>query len=161
MFLVAAILCGSVLSGAKLDGSWYFNTWSGYLPLPKMAKAQDGSISVTDVTAKHGCGILSRHRVPARAGDTMKFTAMVKGKGKMFFRLQDYNAKGKWLRVAPNIAYAQLTPEWKEVTLSVKVENDKSNITSFCVGFIGVNKGGEISVKNANMEVEASDYMGD
>ena len=161
MFLVAAILCGSVLSGAKLDGSWYLNTWSGYLPLPKMVKAKDGSISVTNVTAKHGCGILSRHRIPAKAGDTMKFTAMVKGKGKMFFRLQDYNAKGKWLRVALNTAHAQLTPEWKEVTLSVKVENDKSNITAFCVGFIGVNKGGELAVKNARMEIEASDYMGD
>ena len=86
---IFSALFAFALCGAKLDGTWFFNAWSGYQLLAKMVKSRDGSISVTGVTAKHGTGILSRVRVPAKAGETMKFTAMVKGRGKMFFRLQD------------------------------------------------------------------------
>ena len=161
LLVICAVFSAFALCGAKLDGTWFFNAWSGYKPLPKMVKGKDGSISVTGVTAKYGTGILSNVRVPAKAGETMKFTALVKGKGKMFFRLQDFDAKNRWLRVAPACAYVDLTSDWKEVTLSVKVENDKSRVTAFCVAFIGVGKGGELAVKNASMEIEAGDYVGD
>lgn len=161
LLFICAVFSAFALCGAKLDGTWFLNAWSGYKPLPKTVKGKDGSFSVTGVTAKYGTGILSNVRVPAKAGETMKFTALVKGKGKMFFRLQDFDAKNRWLRVAPACAYVDLTSDWKEVTLSVKVENDKSRVTAFCVAFIGVGKGGELAVKNASMEIEAGDYVGD
>ena len=161
LLLLCILSAVAAVSAAKLDGTWFFNAWSGYKPLARMVKGPDGSISVTGVTAKYGTGILSSVRVPAKAGETMKFTALVKGKGKMFFRVQDYDAKNRWLRVAPACAYADLSSDWKEVTLSVKVENDKSKVTAFCVAFIGVGKGGELAVKNANMEIEAGDFVGD
>ena len=85
----------------ELDGSWYLNTWWGYKPLPVMEKIDGNGLLIRNVTAKYGCGIRSRSLIPAQAGDTVKFTAQVKGKGRMFFQLQDYDAEKKWIAVAP------------------------------------------------------------
>ena len=95
LLVICAVFSAFALCGSKLDGTWFLNAWSGYKPLPKTVKGKDGSFSVTGVTAKYGTGILSNVRVPAKAGETMKFTALVKGKGKMFFRLQDFDAKNR------------------------------------------------------------------
>ena len=159
--LIFAASAAVSAAAVKLDGTWFFNAWPGFKPLPDLVKGKDGSISVTNVTSKNGTGLLSTVKLPAKAGEIAKFTALVKGKGKMFFRVQDFDEKRRWIRVAPNCTYTNLTSDWKEVTLQVKIENSKKAPTAYCVSFIGVNKGGELAVKNARMEIEASDYAGD
>lgn len=156
-----AFLLGLTVSAADLDGSWSLNAWKGYKPAPDMEKTADGGISLTNVTAKYGVGLISRKRISSKAGDVMKFTALVKGRGKIFFQLQDYDASGKWLGVAGRAVRADLTSEWREITLSTKVENHKERVTAFSVATTGVGKGGELHIRKTRMEREESEFSGD
>lgn len=161
LFAAGVLLLGLAVSAADLDGSWSLNAWKGYKPAPDMEKTSDGGISLTNVTAKYGVGLISRKRIPSKAGDVMKFTALVRGRGKIFFQLQDYDASGKWLGVAGRAVRADLTPEWREITLSLKVENHKGRITAFSVATTGVGKDGELQIRNTRMEREESEFVGD
>ena len=138
----AAVLLGLAAAAVDLTGTWSFNPWKGYKPLPKMDK-ENGTVRIYDVTAKHGIGLKSNKKIAVKAGDRVKFTAMVKGKGKMFFQLQDFDANGKWIGVAPRAARAELPADWKEITLAVTVENHKERVTGFSIASIGVGKGHE------------------
>lgn len=153
-----AIFCLSVIGvvqaePVKLDGGWYLNTWSGYNPLPKMTTAKDGSISFTEVKGKYGFGILNRKRLTVKAGDTVKFTAVVKGKGRVFFQLQNYDAQGRWTGVAGKSVWADITADWKTITLSTRVIDINKKITAATVVTTGTGKGHELQIKNATAEV--------
>ncbi|MBQ6596956.1 MAG: hypothetical protein IJH79_05325, partial [Lentisphaeria bacterium] len=156
----AAVLLGLAAAAVDLTGTWAFNPWKGYKPLPKMEK-EDGTVHVYDVKGQYGFGLKSKKKIAVKAGDRVKFTAMVKGKGKMFFQLQDFDVNGKWIGVAPGAARAQIPADWKEITLSVKVENHKDRVTGFSIPTIGAGKGSELYFKNSRAEVETSEYAGD
>ena len=141
--------------------SWYLNPWAGYQPKAKLELDKDGTFHISDVKAKYGFGLISGTRIPAKAGDTVKLTAMVKGKGTMFFQLQYYADLKKWITVAPAAARVKLTDEWREVTLSTKVENFKDQITAMVVCSVGTGKDGELYMKNPQAEVETSEFAGD
>ncbi|MBO4647779.1 MAG: family 16 glycosylhydrolase [Lentisphaeria bacterium] len=142
------------------NNSWYLNAWVGYKPNPKVEKSADG-LHVYDVKGKSGFAIMSRTRIKAKAGETLKLTALVKGKGKMFLQPQFYDAAGKWLGVSLNVTRVPLTDEWREVTLSVKVENIKDKVTAAAVVAVGTGKGGELYIKDPRAEIEASEIAGD
>ncbi|MBQ9338515.1 MAG: family 16 glycosylhydrolase [Lentisphaeria bacterium] len=149
-------------SGVELaPKSWYLNPWTGYQPKAKLEIDKDGTLHVSEVKAKYGFGMISGTRIKAKAGDTVKLTAMIKGKGTMFFQLQYYDANNKWLTVAPTSARVKLTDEWREVTLSTKVENFKDKITAMVVCSVGTGKDGELYLKNPQAEVETSEFAGD
>ena len=156
----AAVLFGLAGSAVDLTGTWSFNPWKGYQPLPKMEK-ENGTVRIRNVTARYGIGLKSNKKIAVKAGDRVRFTAMVKGKGKMFFQLQDFDADGKWIGVAHGAAKAQLPPDWKEITLTAPVENHKGRVTAFSIASIGVEKDNEIDFKNSRAEVETSEYAGD
>ena len=118
------------------DNSWYLNTWYGYMPKPKLEKGPEG-LHVYDVQGKSGFGMISRTRIKAKAGETLKLTALVKGKGKMNLQPQFYDAAGKWTGVSLRNAKVTLTDEWREVTLCVKVENIKDKVTAAAVVSVG------------------------
>ena len=156
--IFTALFCLSVIGAVfaepvKLDGSWYLNTWSGYNPLPKMTTAKDGSISFTEVKGKYGFGILNRKRLTVKAGDTVKFTAVIKGKGKIFLQLQNYDAQGRWTGVAGRGIWIDIPADWKEITMTQKVIDINKKITAATVVTTGTGKGHELQIKNATAEV--------
>ena len=148
-------------AGAVEIKTWKLNAWSGYKPAPSFKVNKDGSFNLTDITAKSGAGVEGRQYVPCKAGELMKFTALVKGRGKITFKLRDYDANRKWLRIAPASAKTEIPADWKEITLTVKVENFKDKITAFSLPLLIVSRGGELHVKNPRMETEASEFTGD
>ena len=158
----AAVLFTLNSEAAELPGSvWYLNRWKGYHPLPKLEKAEDGTIHVAGVEGEYGFGIIARPRIKAKAGDTIKLTAQVKGKGKMFLQLQYYTVKNRWIAMAPGRTWIKLTDEWREVSMSAEVTNYKDKVTGMAVISVGTGKGGELCIKNARAEVESSEFAGD
>ena len=162
LILVAAMLLGLTAAAVELTNStWRLNPWSGYKPLPKMEKGEDGTLHVYEVKGKSGFGIISRTRIKAKAGETLKLTALVKGKGKMFLQPQYYDEDGRWISVSPRSVKTDLTDEWREVTLSIKVENFKGKVTAAVVVAVGTGNGGELYLKNPRAEIETSEVVGD
>ncbi len=160
LLLLSAVLAAGAWA-VDLKGSWKLNPWSGYKPKPDFVQKKDGFVSVTNITGKSGMALESRKLVPAKAGEKMKLTALVKGKGKISFRLRDYSAQKKYLRIAPNTAKRDLPADWQEITLSVKIENFKDKVTAFSAAMITVSRGGELFIKNAKMEIESDEFSGD
>ena len=156
--IFTALFCLSVIGAAfaepvKLDGSWYLNVWNGYKPLPKMTAAKDGTLSFTEVKGKYGFGILNRKRLTVKAGDTVKFTAVIKGKGKIFLQLQNCDAQGRWTGVAGSGIWTDIPADWKEITMTQKVIDINKKITAATVVTTGAGKNQELYIKNATAEV--------
>ena len=117
----------AIAAEADLSKSWTLSTWGGYEPLAKVEQT-NGTIHVSDVQSKYGFGMRSGKRIQVRAGDTVKFTAPVRGKGEMFFQLQNFDADDRWIGVARSSVTKTLPSEWRTVTFSVLAENSGKNV---------------------------------
>ena len=144
----------------SMDDSWKVNQWGGYKPYPKLERSAEG-IHLGKAEGKSGAGLNSRKQIPAKAGDRAVFRAQVKGTGSLVFRTQNYTEKGKWLSVGPNSNKVQLTPEWKDIRLTVPVKNQKQGDIGRISGFIAVGRGGELWMRDSSISVEKSEFSGD
>jgi hypothetical protein len=143
-----------ILSAAPVKLTWDLNTWSGYTPLVKMTKSPDGTYSFSKPEAKYGFGLKSFQRIPAKAGDTVKFTVLAKGKGKIFLQLQNYDAKGRWLSVQSISATAPIPADWKVITMTAKVFDIKGKDPTGQIAIsTGAEKGNSLQIKNAEAEI--------
>lgn len=140
----------------SMDDSWVLNPWGGYKPYSKLERSEEG-VHLSKAEGKYGAGLNFRKQIPAKAGDKAVFQAQIKGTGTLLFRTQDYTEKGKWLSVGSVIARVQLTPEWKDVCLTVPVKNQKNGNTGRISGFIAVEKGGELWFRNSSITIEKSE----
>ena len=160
--LCAVSLAASCVLGAEADlsESWTLNTWSGYQPLAKVEQT-DGTIHVSDVQAKYGFGMRYGKRIQVKAGDTVRFTATVRGNGEMFFQLQNSDAEGRWIGVARSRAAKTLPSAWGTLTFSVLAENSGKNITALAMPTFGADQGSELFIKDTKIAVEKGDFAGD
>ncbi len=156
----AAMLIGLAVSAVELTG-WRLNSWAGYQPKAKLEEGKDGSLHLFRAAAQHGAGLDSKVRIKVKAGDTVKLTAKVKGKGTMTVQLRCYDENGKWFGISKNSARTELTEEWKEVTLSMKAEDLRERKTAEIAFQASVGKDGELYMKNARGKVESSEFAGD
>jgi len=157
VFLAASCVLGTE---ADLTESWTLNTWSGYEPLAKVERT-DRTIHVSDVQAKYGFGMRSGQRFQVKAGDAVKFTAMVRGKGEMFFQLQNFDAEGRWIGVARSRVTKILPSESRTITFSVLAENSGKNITATAMPTFGADQGSELFIKDTTISVEKGEFVGD
>lgn len=149
---LAAVTCA--VSAAPVKLTWILNTWTGYKPYVKMTKAKDGTYTFTKSTAKYGFGLRSAEYLPAKAGDTVKFTAQVKGKGKFFLQLQNYDAKRRWITIQTTSQQKAISADWKEITLTGKVTDLKGKApTAFIRVSSGAGKGDLLQMRNPRAEV--------
>lgn len=157
VFLAASCVLGTE---ADLTESWTLNTWSGYEPLAKVERT-DRTIHVSDVQAKYGFGMRSGQRFQVKAGDAVKFTAMVRGKGEMFFQLQNFDAEGRWIGVARSRVTKILPSESRTITFSVLAENSGKNITASVMPTFGADQGSELFITGTSISVEKGEFTGD
>lgn len=155
----AAILTGLAASAVDLS-EWRLNSWAGYQPKAKLEKSEDGSLHLFQAAAKHGAGVDSKGRIRVKAGDTVKLTAQVKGKGRMSVNLRCYDERGNWFGISKNTARTELTEEWKEVTMKTKAEDLRGRKTAEVAFLASIEKDGELYMRNARAEVESSEFSG-
>ncbi len=150
----------AIAAEADFSKSWTLSTWGGYEPLAKVDQ-RDGMIHVSNVQAKYGFGMRCGKQIPARAGDTVNFMAMVRGRGEMFFQLQNFDAEGRWIGVAHSSVKKTLPTEWRRVTFSVLAENCGKKITAAATPTFGADQGSELFIKDTSLSVEKGDFAGD
>ena len=131
LFAFAALAAGEVaVNGtftikpqAKYPAGWRVDRWVGYQPEPKFEIIQENGRNVvhfTEISCKNGFSWCSSARPAVKAGDIIRVTAKIKGKGTARFGLETFTDKKKWLAVLPKTSFV-LTPEWKEVKVDLKV----------------------------------------
>ena len=124
--LFAVSIMAYAFAVQDMTGKWEKLTWKGYEPYPNI-KTQDGVLSIDNITASHGFEMRSKVYFPAKSGDRVILNATIKGKGKMFFRVQcfAYNPKTKtdnyWTGIANEKDTIDIPAEWENVQLSVPV----------------------------------------
>jgi len=158
MIALTALAAGAA-GKADWDKSWKLNPWPGYKPFPKIEKSSDG-LHILPPSSKHGVGLKSNIYLPATAGDQAVFRAKVRGKGEIYFQLQNYAGKN-WLGVARGSAKTKLSEDWKEIRLVLTVTNQKKGNTTAVGGSFGVTKGSELWIKDAGITIEKSEFGGD
>ena len=146
----------AALQKDKYPVGWYNNTWGGYLPAPKfeIVKEKDfNAVHFTEINGKSGFGWSSKARPAAKAGDTVRVTAKVKGTGKAWFGLQSFTDKGRWIMVLP-MTYYDLTPEWKEVKFDLPVEDRHKTLkTGIIMVTFGANSKADFYIGDLKGEV--------
>lgn len=113
-------------SKTGLPEKWFFNAWAGYKPSPAVKVIKDGKANALEFTgskSKNGFGISNFANFPCKKGQVVTVTARVKGQGTMFFQLQTFGAK-KWTGLLP-AANVTLTPDWKDVKVTLPVDDVK------------------------------------
>ena len=91
---------------------WAVHGWSGYQPLPTLAKEnQDGRevLVLTNVQGKSGGCIYTTPRTRCRAGDIVKVSFEARGTGKAFATVARYSAKSEYNQTCAKEDFA-LTP---------------------------------------------------
>lgn len=150
----------AIAAEADLPNSWTLSNWGGYVPLA-IVEQRDGTTHVSNVQAKYGFGMRCGKRIQARAGDTVNFMATVRGRGEMFFQLQNFDAEGRWIGVAHSSVKKTLPTEWRRITFSVLAENCGKKITAFATPTFGADQGSELFIKGTSISVEKGDFVGD
>lgn len=142
--------------------TWSLSKWSGFLPLARLKQSEDGVLHVFDIKGKYGFGLQSSIRFPVKMGDVVKFTAIVKGKGELKFNLLYCNTDGTVLGSGgvPVSARTELADDWREVTLTAKVEKFKNPAADNIACMVTSHKDSELYLKNSRVEVE-NKYLGD
>ena len=110
---------------AKYPTGWVADRWIGYQPEPKFEIIQENGRNVvhfTEIGCKNGFSWCSSARPAVKAGDVLRVTAKIKGKGKARFGLETFIDKRKWLAVLPKTGF-DLTPEWKDVKVDLVVKD--------------------------------------
>ena len=133
LFAFAALTAGelavngtfTVKPQAKYPAGWRVDRWVGYQPEPKFEIIQENGRNVvhfTEISCKNGFSWTSSTLPAAKAGDIIRVTAKIKGKGTARFGLETFTDKKKWLAVLPKTSFV-LTPEWKDVKADLVVKD--------------------------------------
>jgi hypothetical protein len=145
--LAAAFVFTAVLSAAeiKVDLSkakvgdtkapgWSLNGLNvkepGKISIVEGSKA--GTLAIQVVTGEYATPYFRTNSIPAKAGDTLKVTAKIKGEGKATFGVYGYAVKGFVPTLTPGKAF-DLTADFQEVVYEVelvetKVKDKEGNI---------------------------------
>lgn len=135
---------------------WAVHGWSGYQPLPTLAKEnQDGRevLVLTNVQGKSGGCIYTTPRTRCRAGDIVKVSFEARGTGKAFATVARYSAKSEYNQTCAKEDFT-LTPEWKRHEMVFRIGDGTAGPTASCDFQLGVLKGGEARFAAVTMDFE-------
>ena len=151
----------TLLLHADLAKEWSRNSWKGYEPFA-IHEFQDGALHIYNVQSKYGFGWRCTKQYDAIAGDEVLITAMVKGKGKIAFQLQNFTADGRqWTGIDTRTDSAVLENDWQQKTFRLLV----SNLKNACTGrimptFLGKQET-ELYIKDITVKVTPGNFSGD
>ena len=164
LFAFAALAAGemavngtfTVKPQAKYPTGWRADRWIGYQPEPKFEIIQENGLNVvhfTEIGCKNGFSWTSATLPAAKAGDIIRVTAKIKGKGTARFGLETFTDKKKWLAVLPKTSFV-LTPEWKEVKADLAVKDkDPAQKTGYVMLTFGATSKADFYISDLKAEL--------
>ncbi len=160
--LILCFLTAALLAAAGFDtdftaysqrAEWRLNTWSGYKPLPKVKyDAAEKALHIFDGKGPRGFGVANySRRLESIAGDTVKITAAVKGKGRFSVSTQTFS-EGKWSGIGKAVSF-DLTPQWSTVSAELPVQDLGKKKTDEIIVAFTCSKGSEIKLQKFSVQV--------
>ena len=146
---------------------WQLHTWSGYKPFAQMEIQKNGDagkniLTLRNIKAKHGSGVVTAKRFPARSGDGVWVFFRARGKGKGMLNLHYYtksSRKTSWNRSSRNYEF-QLTPQWVQHTHFFTITDGPNDETGKFAICFGAEKDSELDFSSIQAEYIPSEYRG-
>lgn len=146
----AAIFC---LAAAGLPDGWIFQPHREYQPAPECrCDVVDGAqvLRVEDIKGPKGSLFGPALKIPAVSGRSVLVKAAVRGEGGFSVSLARFTASGKWNWRTRSVKCG-LTPEWKEHTFEIPVEDTPVGKTAEVMVWMEAEKGtGWLEIKNVS-----------
>ncbi|MCF6174769.1 MAG: hypothetical protein L3J71_03270 [Victivallaceae bacterium] len=139
--------------------NWQQNkgSWAKPFGTVELVKSDDGNLlMITNGEATKRTDVYSRKEVPVKAGDKVKITVVVKGKGTIGVGFYSYGG-GKWCR--GDFKQAELTENFTELSKVVDIKNrEKDGVVTvkatFCkITLQAIKKNSQAIFKSVKIEV--------
>ena len=141
------------LAAAGLPDGWIFQPHREYQPTPKCrCDIVDGEqvLRVEDIKGPNGSLFGPDLKIPAVSGRSVLVKAAVRGEGGFSVSLARFTAAGKWNWRTRSVKCG-LTPEWKEHTFEIPVEDTPVGKTAEVMVWMEAEKNtGWLEIKNAS-----------
>ena len=135
----------------KPDGDskkWTKIIWEGYQPAPEIQfDAKEKAWHFSKVTGQYGFAMANHPtKLKAKAGDVVQIKFSVKGTGEFFAGLQTFSQD--------NHQVSAISPEWKEYTLNLPVNDLRNKPTDLVLVTFGAKQNADFFIRNFSAEVK-------